>query len=231
MAQLTDPSGKQQAVTTPPEAEVDIINGVDRWIFIGTGRLLSPSDLTEPAIADQQQTFYAIRDGTTTTPNPIDPAKPLTRADLTPLIDKVGGLTARPDKGWYDDLPDTLDGQRRRIITPVKAALSLVAYAGTSPQDNPCLTGEPSTLYVRTFSVGESLLQDAGGVRVEGVDMQQGAVGLDITIFTDSSDDKTAGGIDIRIAITGANSTLVFKQVIPPPELGAHRMSWRLLGQ
>ena len=33
------------------------------------------------------------------------------------------------------------------------------------------------------------------------------------------------------IAITGANSTLVFNQVIPPPELGAHRMSWRLMGQ
>ncbi|TMH54773.1 MAG: hypothetical protein E6H53_18120 [Betaproteobacteria bacterium] len=230
MATFTDPGGAQQPVTTPPEAEVDIINGVDRWIFIGTGRLLAPSDLTVTAIADQQQTFYALRDGTTTTPKPIDPAKPLTRADLTALTDKVNGLTSKPDKGWFDDLPDTGDGQRRRIITPVKAALSLVAYAGTSPQDNPCLTGEPATLYVRSFSEGESLLEQ-GGSRVDGIDMQQGAVGLDITIFTDSSDDKTAGGIDIRIAITGANSTLVFNQVIPPPELGAHRMSWRLMGQ
>jgi type IV pilus assembly protein PilY1 len=228
LAVFKDPGGNVQPVTTPPKMEVDITNGVDRWVFIGTGRLLDPTDLTNTLIDDQQQTFYAIRDGTTTTPTAA--ATPLLRTDLVPLAtaaEKINGLTSKPDKGWFDDLPA---GQR--VVAPVQAALSLVAYAGTSPQDNPCLTGQPATLYVRTFSLGESLLFDAGGVRTGGVAESEGAVGLDITIFTSGSGGNTAGGIDVRIAVTaGTTGNVFFQQIVPPPNLAAHRMSWRLLGQ
>ena len=65
IATFTDKlNGNAQAVTTPPQIEIDIANGVDRWVFIGTGRLLDDTDLTTPAIANQIQTMYAIRDGT-----------------------------------------------------------------------------------------------------------------------------------------------------------------------
>jgi hypothetical protein len=132
--------------------------------------------------------------------------------------------------GWYDDLDGTRAGQR--IITPVQAALSVVAYAGTSPQDNPCLTGEPATLYVREFSLGESLLSDAGGNPVEGIGEVQGAVGLDIAIFADASGPNSASGVDIRVAVTaGTTGDVVFQHIKPPSFLSAHRMSWRLLGQ
>jgi type IV pilus assembly protein PilY1 len=222
-------AGTPQPVTTPPEIDVDITNGVDRWVFIGTGRLLDSTDLTDPAIANQQQTFYALRDGTTTTPKTI--TAPLTRADLTALTpaQKISGLNGKPAKGWYDDLPTS---PNERIVTPVKAALDIVAYAGTQPQDNPCLTGEPATLYVRTFGTGESLLEDAGGNPVAGLGEVQGAVGLDVTIFTDSSGPQSASGLDIRVAVTaGSTGDVVFQHVNPPAELAAHRMSWRLLGQ
>jgi type IV pilus assembly protein PilY1 len=229
MAQFTDDPngvGNPQPVTTPPEIDVDITNGVDRWVFIGTGRLLAPSDLTDSTIATQQQTFYALRDGTTTTPKPI--TSPLTKADLVPLIDKIAGLNGKPANGWYDDLPLS---PNERIVTPVKAALDIVAYAGTQPQDNPCLTGEPATLYVRTFGTGESLLE-VGGNPVAGIGEVQGAVGLDVTIFTDSSGPQSASGIDIRVAVTaGSTGDVVFQHINPPAELAAHRMSWRLLGQ
>ena len=39
-ARLTDPGGAGQPVTTAPQIEIDITNGVDRYVFIGTGRLL-----------------------------------------------------------------------------------------------------------------------------------------------------------------------------------------------
>ncbi|HTS23782.1 MAG TPA: PilC/PilY family type IV pilus protein [Casimicrobiaceae bacterium] len=229
MAQLTDAGGVAQPVTTPPQIEVDLSNSVDRWVFIGTGRLLDDSDLSDPTIANQQQTFYAMRDGTTTTPNPI--TTPLQRSDLVPLSSvsngELLGLTSKPAKGWYDDLPA---GQR--IITPVQAAVSVVAYAGTSPQDNPCLTGEPATLYVRGFSTGQSLLDDAGGNPILSLPAPQGAVGLDITIFSDSSGSQSAAGIDIRVAVTaGTTGDVVFQHINPPAFLAAHRMSWRLLGQ
>jgi type IV pilus assembly protein PilY1 len=71
MAYLTDPGGNPQPVTTPPQIEVDLANSTDRWVFIGTGRLLDETDITNTTIANQQQTLYAIRDGTTTTPLPI----------------------------------------------------------------------------------------------------------------------------------------------------------------
>ena len=227
-ADLTDPGGKAQPVTTPPQIEVDLSNSTDRWVFVGTGRLLDDTDLTDTTIANQEQTFYAFRDGTTTTPNPI--TAPLTRADLDPLTDVINGLSSKPVHGWYQDLP-----QGQRIITPPQAALSVVAYAGTSAQDNPCLTGEPATLYVREFSLGTSLLDTsdfAGGGGVDptsgGIAVASGAVGLDIAIFSD------AGGssVDIRVAVTaGTTGDVVFQHIKPPAYLAAHRMSWRLLGQ
>jgi type IV pilus assembly protein PilY1 len=226
LATFTDPGGNPQPVTTPPQIEIDIGNGVDRWVFIGTGRLLDDTDITDTNIANQQQTFYAIRDGTTTTPLPITAAlQP--RADFAALTDKLNGLSAKPAKGWYDDLP-----AGERIITAVQAALSVVAYVGTSPQDNPCLTGLPATLYAREFALGESLLSDASGNPVVGIAEVQGAVGLDIAIFSDSTGPQSASTLDIRIAVTaGTTGNVFFQRIRLPAVLAAHRMSWRLLGQ
>jgi hypothetical protein len=226
MASFTDPGGNPQPITTAPQIEVDIANGVDRWVFIGTGRLLDDNDILDATIADQQQTFYAIRDGTTSTPLPITaPLDP--RTDFVPLTDKINGLSAKPAKGWFDDLPA---GQR--LVTNVQAALGVVAYVGTSPQDNPCLTGLPATLYVREFALGDSLLTDAGGSPVVGISEVQGAVGLDIAIFTDSTGPQSASSLDIRIAVTaGTTGDVFFQRIRLPAVLSAHRMSWRLLGQ
>jgi hypothetical protein len=117
------------------------------------------------------------------------------------------------------------------MITPVQAAVSVLAYAGTAAQDNPCLTGLPATLYVREFSLGTSLLS-VGGSQVSGIAEVQGAVGLDIAIFVDSSSAGSAAGVDIRVAVTaGTTGDVIFQHITPPPFLSAHRMSWRLLGQ
>ena len=114
----------------------------------------------------------------------------------------------------------------------MQAALSVVAYVGTSPQDNPCLTGLPATLYVREFALGESLLTDAGGSPVVGISEVQGAVGLDIAIFSDSTGPQSASSLDIRIAVTaGTTGDVFFQRIKLPPVLAARRMSWRLLGQ
>jgi hypothetical protein len=87
-------------------------------------------------------------------------------------------------------------------------------------------------LYVREFSTAETLLQDAGGNPVSGIGEVQGAVGLDITIFSDSSGPQSASGIDIRVAVTaGTTGDVVFQHINPPKVLSSHRMSWRLLGQ
>ena len=64
LASLVDGVGAPQPVTTPPQIEIDITNDIDRWVFVGTGKLYDPSDLTNTQI----QTMYAIRDGTQDAP-------------------------------------------------------------------------------------------------------------------------------------------------------------------
>jgi hypothetical protein len=87
-------------------------------------------------------------------------------------------------------------------------------------------------LYVRGYSLGESLLTDAGGNPVSGISEAQGAVGIDITIFSDSGGPQSASGVDIRIAVTsGTTGDVIFQHINPPQVLSQHRMSWRLLGQ
>jgi type IV pilus assembly protein PilY1 len=219
MARLLDPSDHPQPVTTPPQIEVDVTNGIDRWVFVGTGKLYDDSDITDL----QQQTMYALRDGTQTAPLAFPGPFPLTWHDLQALP-----LASKPDKGWYDNLP-TGATLGQRIVVPPQAALTVVAYVGTSPQNDPCLTGQTANIYARNFSNGASLLQDSGGATLESMAQAEGAVGLEIVGF------DTAPGAsqpDIRLAITlGTTGEVRFVNVTLPPTVTGHRMSWRLLGQ
>jgi type IV pilus assembly protein PilY1 len=228
MAYLTDPSGTPQAVTTTPNIEVDAVNGIDRWVFVGTGRLLDPTDLSNPAIANQIQTMYAIRDGTGTVPGTFaQPVQP--RVSMVALFDKLNGLTSEPLVGWYDDLP-----LGQRIVTPPQASISIVAYAGTEPQTDPCLTGQPAELYVRNFSFGQSLLTDpVSGTPVVGIAEASGSVGgMGIFSFNPGTSSASAGELDIRIGVTSAtNGDVTFFKVTVNFPFNAQRMSWRLLGQ
>ena len=229
IAYLTDPvNGLAQPVTTAPQIEIDLSNGVDRWVFVGTGRLLDASDVADT----QSQTFYAIRDGTANAPKEFCPGSAsctptLARANLTPLVDKLNGLAAKPANGWYEDL-----AAGQRIITPIQAVVSVVGYVGTSPQTDPCLTGEPATLYVRQFSDGQSLLIDptdpTDTARVAYIFEPNGGVGIEIVSF---SENATAAGPDLRVGVTLGDGKVKFFKIKKPDVLSAHRMSWRLLGQ
>jgi len=230
LANLTAPDGTPQAVTIAPQIEIDIANGIDRWVFIGTGRLLDDLDLTTASIANQVQTFYAIRDGTAATPQTPWGAALAPRTDMDLITAALGitGLNNKPAKGWFDDLPV---GQR--IVVPVQAALSLVAYVGTSPQTDPCLTGQPATVYAREYARGNSLLLDTDGVTpIESVFAAEGGVGVELVALDGANGGGTGGYPDLRIAITaGTTGKVTFYKPKNPDFSQKHRMSWRLLGQ
>ena len=230
MARLVDASDNPQPVTTPPNIEVDASNGIDRWVFVGTGKLYDDSDLTN----HQVQTMYAFRDGTQTAPLAFPGPFPLSRGTfpgMQPLPHVAGttkfGLASKPANGWWDDLPGGANGQR--IVVPPQAALTVVAYVGTSPQTDPCLTGQTANIYAREFATGATVLFNGGGTPLESVASAEGAVGLEIVGF------DTAPGAsqpDIRLAITlGTTGEVTFINVTLPPNPAGHRMSWRLLGQ
>jgi type IV pilus assembly protein PilY1 len=229
MARLVDSFGAAQPVTTPPEIKVDPDNGVDRWVFVGTGRLLDDSDLTTPA-TPQQQTLYALRDGTDSTPVTPLPATPLSRTDLALLPRNAAankfGLAAKPDKGWYDDLPTS---PNQRIIVPPAGAGGVIGYVGTEPQDDPCLTGLPATIYARAYSTGQSLLLDTDDATIlPYIHSDVGGVGVAIVAFESASG---AAGLDVRVAITGFDGSVTFHKTKPTSSSSKYRMSWRLLGQ
>src|ERR1022692_2665275 len=179
-ANLTSPGdGSPQPVTTPPAIKIDINNGIDRWVFVGTGKLYDNTDLANT----QLETMYALRDGTASAPWPL-PVPPVDRTTpgmvVLPAADPTNnfGLATVPDKGWYDDLP-----AGSRIVVAPQAAFGVLAYIATKPQTDPCLTGLPVTIYARDYETGQSQLTqnaDGTGAIIPSVDIAEGGVGLQI---------------------------------------------------
>jgi type IV pilus assembly protein PilY1 len=242
LAVLTD-GGTPQPITTPPRIDIDVANGVDRWVFVGTGKLTHACDLSDfysdnvgpggqcvgnPS-PTQKQSMYAIRDGTYTTPNPI--AAPITRADLDEVTGIAGlGSNVIASKGWYDDLNDQPGLPAGRIIRTPVAAVGLIAYIATSEPIDPCEVGLPATIYVRQFGNGESRL-DTGGVMVESIYEPSGAAGMDV-IAVNPPGCTTNCIPDIKLAVLSSSTSqlLTFKAKLPGI-VGERRMSWGTLGQ
>ncbi len=105
IATLKDATNKPQPITTGVRIEIDQNNNVDRYLFVGTGKLLDQQDLVDTSVINS---FYVIRDGTWTTPEPA-PAVPYSRANLTAITgSSVAGLGGRADR------PRLVPGRHRR---------------------------------------------------------------------------------------------------------------------
>jgi len=165
-ATLKDPSGAVQPITTAPRVETDIDStglGTLRWVFVGTGQFLSTSDLT----STQQQTMYALRDGTGSTP--ATTGLPRSRTAVAPYNLVVNPLItplALTDSstGWYYDLPGTAGssgGTERIVVNPDSAAgVSIVTWASITPSSDPCsLLG---SIYAVDFSTGQTVIYGTG---------------------------------------------------------------------
>ena len=235
-AQLTAPPGDpstvtNQPVTSAPQVEIDLNNGNDRWVFVGTGRLLDNLDLVTPlpgvipplAKPQQTQSFYAIRDGTLTTPSttglPIAPRTALVAANAL----TTGPLVGAVPNGWYMDLP-----LGQRIVLDPSAELNVATFIATYVQNPPdqCLTSLPAYLYAREYTSAESDVL-SGGVIVASGYSALGAVGLGIVALMDpSSSFPKLGGV---ISPENGSNPVSFK-FAPKSFGGQHRMSWRMLG-
>ena len=213
-----------QPVTTAPQIEIDLTNGVDRYVFIGTGRLLDPSDLTTPAMA-QQQTLYAIRDGSLTKPLPAPPAPSVlpidARAKLTPVAANGASLPGVAVNGWFHDLPTGANAER--IVVDVEADVNAVTYIGTQIQNDPCVIALPANIYAREFSTAASLLDDGAGNW--WIHDASGGVGMQIVgLYNPVTGEVTLGGL-LSHEIPGTKPIR-----IKNPGFGTrNRFSWRLL--
>ncbi|GAA0696981.1 hypothetical protein ISN75_12125 [Dyella marensis] len=218
LATLTDGS-KAQPVTTAPRVELDINAsglGTRRWVFVGTGKALDASDLSD----SQQQTMYALRDGDTVAPSAA--TSPITRADLQRIADMTKGATiADSAKGWYYDLTGSAgaNGGSERIVADPDAAAGTftVAWATMTPSSDPCsLQGN---IYAANFGTGQSALLDAAGNVVK-------------SLTTESAPTKLQ-----EVKLPNGNLALLYGQAGLPPQVarmrqgtsgnGIQRVNWR----
>jgi type IV pilus assembly protein PilY1 len=221
-AQLKDGAGAPQPVTTAPQIEVDINNGINRYVFIGTGRLLDQDDFTNPS-PPQQQTFYAIRDGTLdameTSGLPIQP-----RVTMSPINpDGVSAIVGGAPNGWYEDLPAT-PPNAERVVVDVNADVNIAAYIGTQAQNDPCVISLPASLYARDYTTGRSLIV-AGGIATHRISIAEGAVGGTLVGRVDPTTGVQSLGWLISQEIPGSKPIDIINPVTGP----GNRLSWRLL--
>ena len=150
IAKLKDASGKEQPITTGVRVEIDQNNNVDRYLFVGTGKLLGPNDLADTSVIN---TLYVIRDGTRTTPGPA-PATPYSRAESQRRRREPrspASRARRPAAAGTRTRPT-----RRRRSSPTSIAdVQTVVYAFSKPPPDPCLVVLASTLYARDFAHGQ----------------------------------------------------------------------------
>jgi type IV pilus assembly protein PilY1 len=222
LAQLKDPGGTPQPVTTAPQIEIDLNNGIDRFVFIGTGQLLDTSDLTTPS-PPQPQTMYAIRDGTLaayqTTGLPIQP-----RVDMVPINpDGVSAIVGGAPNGWYHDLPST-PPTAERIVVDVQADVNIAAYIGTQAPTDPCVISLPATLYARDYTTGRTLLE-SGGSPVASITDASGGVGGTLVGRVDPVTHVQSLGWLVSKEVPGSEPRDIINPVTGP----GNRLSWRLL--
>ncbi len=224
---LIDPLGNPQPVTTAPQIEIDLNNGIDRYVFIGTGRLLDEDDFTNP-VPEQQQTMYAFRDGSLAAMKP-DAAMPIVARKafggiMDPInVDGVSAIAGGAPNGWYHDLPD-LPNDSERIVVDVQANANIAFYIGTQIPIDPCLIQLPATIYAHDYTTGSSLLEDAAKNVVASIVVPSGAVG-GLLVGRIQADGSQSLGVMVGGEIPGTTPFDIKNPITGP---GA-RMSWRLL--
>jgi type IV pilus assembly protein PilY1 len=217
IASLKDAGGNAQPITSGVRIEIDQNNNVDRYLFVGTGRLLDQPDLTDTTVTN---TLYVIKDGNRTAPEPA-PATPYTRALLKPVTGTsiVGFSGTSVGRGWYQDATNT----SQKINSDVYADLNVVVYGFSEPSSDPCLSALSSTLYVRELTTGNSVLL-SGGTVVPSVNISGGIAGVAL-IQSDPGSPYTTPNAVVQVT-TMDGAVRSFNANISPAISSKHRFSW-----
>jgi type IV pilus assembly protein PilY1 len=173
LATVTSPTdGLPQPITTAPLIEIHPITR-KRYVMFGTGVLLAVPDLP----STQEQSFYAIIDGTASGFNPI--SAPITRANLTAVTSaQIGGTTTAgvvsaptpnllspTSLGWYTDLGRDIpappgSGIGWRVLLNPQAFNGVVTFATSlTTATDPCSPQGSSRVYAIDYATVDSVLQ------------------------------------------------------------------------
>jgi len=223
IAKLTDPNGKAQAITTGVRIEIDQNNSVDRYLFVGTGKLLDQPDLSDTSVIN---TMYVIKDGTRTAPDPA-PATPYSRANLNAVNGAgiAGFGAASTGRGWYQDALNA----NQKIITDTYADVQVVVFAFSYPSSDPCLAALSATLFARDLTTGNSVLEAADGSStvIASADIGPGLAGV---ALEQAQETVTNMAPPVHVLATTLRGQVYSFGVNLSTTAGTkHRVSWRLV--
>ncbi len=194
IAELKDANGNPQPITTRPLIEIDP-SSQKRYVMLGTGKLLARSDIT----TNNQQSFYAIIDGTATSFNtsstlPAGETFPLTRSDLVQVADSTStsssganlanGIGSSPSapSGWYIDLATSSTGgaSERVTLTPT-SNYGIVAFAVNQPIGDVCSPSGTNRVFGVEFGLAKTVLIDHNSALIDASSALSG-VATDLSI-------------------------------------------------
>ncbi|MDA8093811.1 MAG: PilC/PilY family type IV pilus protein [Betaproteobacteria bacterium] len=242
LAQLTDPSGSPQPVTTQPEVANIIESGTSyRVVYVGTGEYLGLSDVPNSpsagTAATQQNTMYALVDpissgqstgtGSATTPlltNLRSTTGGLYQEVISPITgtSELGfsGTAPNPtvvfqqDHGWYLDLPNPDE----RVVTDPQVALGALIFTTNIPSTDACSPGGASWLYVLDYATGNHLTNSAAA---------WSAISLGNALSSRPDLVMLPNGT-VQAIIRQSNANNLVQQVPTPPSGGGAKLvSWR----
>ena len=221
IATLKDKNNLPQPITTGIRIEIDQNNNVDRYLFIGTGKLLANSDLSDTSVTNS---LYVIKDGTRNAPEPA-PAVPYSRTNLLPVTGtSIAGFSGTMVRGWYQDGANS----SQRINSDVYADANIVVFAFSEPSPDPCASATTATLFARNLNTGTSTLVSGGSV-VAGISIETGIAGVALI----QGDPGTSGAsAPVLVQITTMKGQVYSVPVnLTPGTSNRHRFSWGLVSE
>lgn len=180
IAVLKDANNAVQPITTQPLVEVHPVTR-QRFVLVGTGRLLDRSDL----LSGQNQSFYALLDGgiaAFAAQGADAQAYPVNaRTRLAAVVPDTSGKLATPvtltnKAGWYIDL-GTTGNIGWRQITPATAFNGLVAFSATLPTGDACNPDGQSRVFALNYAKATSVLDGSAAY------VSQGAIATELAFF------------------------------------------------
>ena len=227
LAQLVVGSTPQPITTMPALAEVTQSGTKYPIIYVGTGKYLGTSDLSNTEL----QSVYALKDPMVNTElGNVRTSSTLVAQSLTTTTDVSGAkirtgtknaVTWSSKNGWYVDLPSAGE----RVNVDPQLLFNTLTVAANIPNTDACTVGGESFLY--RFDIG------TGGSAINGSDTVGSWLGNSMIVGLSFVQLQKAGGAagsgdTITITVDNAGNTGTSKVPEPSAAAGAtKRTSWR----
>ena len=215
--------GVPEPVTTKPEiAEVNYQGSKVTVVYVGTGKYLGTSDLTNTDL----QAIYALKDDSSATPlGDVRSRSDLVTQTITTTTNAAGETIRKAStnavdwsvkKGWRVDLPSTGE----RVNVNMIMALNVLSVATNVPTSDACDAGGRSWLYKFDIGTGSAVSNATDGAV---------AISLGNVLVAGQTVVQLADGQTVTIT-TLSNTAVRTDRQPPPPVVGLlRRTSWREL--